>query len=589
MRAIAGVLSLLLVLGLLVVTNDPSVATNSCPLPAGGQIVDLTDERLVGWDQGPNSFGHVHANVDAGMYRIMVASYDPHSAKSDQVQDGEQWYFRGYSDHAQVFTSPTTPDLDDSLDVATFTIADRVDLPALDAITAFHAHTGSNQPNSVAPLCIGFYQLDAPPPTVPVSASCPLTDGIVVEITSQKLLADSANRATYGPITVSIPAGTYDIALASFDDHTNKPDQDQHREHWFAALNGSEYESPSLGDLPEGKNYLTGVVAKGVSLPQGVNQITAKHAAYPSDRPESVAPICMAFVPQPALKTPEPPDSPDEEVPADTPDKETPADTPADTPDKAHDTPADTPTKQRTPADDDPPNNETPADDDPPNNETPADDDPPNNETPADDDPPNNETPADDDPPNNETPADDDPPNNETPADDDPPNNETPADDDPPNNETPADDDPPNNETPADDDPPNNETPADDDPPNNETPADDDPPNNETPADDDPPNNETPADDDPPNNETPADDDPPNNETPAGTPQSDDGSSRVQVLQETTDAETLGALPETGAKEWVLYLALIALMSGYGFLVAARRLESDLHTANLRRQITDLD
>ncbi|MBT8200225.1 MAG: hypothetical protein KJO36_06895, partial [Acidimicrobiia bacterium] len=296
-------------IGSVVVGGPSSQATSSCPLPDGGKIVFLTDQSLVGWSQGPNSFGPVSVNIDAGLYRVMAASYDPHSAKPDQVQTGEQWYFEGYKNHARTFRMPVTPDLPESQDVATYTVADRMELAATDALTAFHANTGTDEPNSVAPLCVGFYPIESAQPPVPTDAFCPLTSGIVVELTSAKLLADSSDRHSFGPIAVSIPAGTYDVTLASFDDHNNKPEQAQKQEQWraVATANGSVlWESPPIADLPEGQNYLTQLVASSVVFGSDVTGVIAQHAHAGINRPESVAPICMSFVPLTTTNTPEP-------------------------------------------------------------------------------------------------------------------------------------------------------------------------------------------------------------------------------------------------------------------------------------------
>ncbi|MBT8201496.1 MAG: hypothetical protein KJO36_13360 [Acidimicrobiia bacterium] len=59
-------------------------------------------------------------------------------------------------------------------------------------------------------------------------------------------------------------------------------------------------------------------------------------------------------------------------------------------------------------------------------------------------------------------------------------------------------------------------------------------------------------------------------------------------MDESTEPETLAALPDTGAREWILYLALLSLTAGYAFLATANRLETRVRVAALKHQITQI-
>lgn len=121
----------------------------------------------------------------------------------------------------------------------------------------------------------------------------------IVEISQDRLLANqSEDRAKIGPISTSIPAGNYKVTLASYDNHSSKPDQNQSKESWYLTLydNGSTVASSNpISDLPEGQDWFTQVVNDNLNLASDVSSVIAFHNAYPDSGPESVAPICAGF------------------------------------------------------------------------------------------------------------------------------------------------------------------------------------------------------------------------------------------------------------------------------------------------------
>ena len=151
----------------------------------------------------------------------------------------------------------------------------------------------------VAAMVVGFWFPNLDLKTVP-SPSCPLTGDVVVPLSEDLLLANRGEAASFfGPVDVDIPAGTYDIILASYDAHFIKVDQVQPHEQW--ALQGLDagivvFTSEATPDLPSDQETITAVVASGVALPE-LSALIARHAFYPDpeDNPNSIAPLCAAF------------------------------------------------------------------------------------------------------------------------------------------------------------------------------------------------------------------------------------------------------------------------------------------------------
>ncbi|MBT8246285.1 MAG: hypothetical protein KJN73_00585, partial [Acidimicrobiia bacterium] len=60
--------------------------------------------------------------------------------------------------------------------------------------------------------------------------SCPLPTApgaVVVDISDELMLAWDTAKSTAGPVPVSVPAGSWDVYLTSYDDHSNKTHQSQ--------------------------------------------------------------------------------------------------------------------------------------------------------------------------------------------------------------------------------------------------------------------------------------------------------------------------------------------------------------------------
>ncbi len=294
-------------------TGGTSTASVTCPLPSGpgSLVVEISDELMLAWDAGRSMAGPVSVALAAGSWDVYLASYDDHSNKTHQAQKHEQWYLEGWSAQAVVFRTATTPDLPESTDIESFFVGSVTNAQPIDQVLAVHAAYPSDEPHSVAPLCAAFY----PTGTTPIApAACPLPTGPgVVNISTELMLAWDADTATAGPVDFALPAGTWDVYLVSYDNHSAKTHQAQTQEQWYLQgwLAGSVvFTTPATADLPEDADYATFFVGS-LTTNLAVDQVKAFHAAYPSDQPHSVAPVCAAFM-----------------APGTTPDSTTPATTP---------------------------------------------------------------------------------------------------------------------------------------------------------------------------------------------------------------------------------------------------------------------
>lgn len=95
----------------------------------------------------------------------------------------------------------------------------------------------------------------------------------------------------------SIPAGTYDITLVSYDDHSGEATQSA--EQWFVTMkdvNGSIVGwSREIDDLPDGQQFLTQIVNSGYRVSRPITALIANHITVYDSGQHSVIPVCVAF------------------------------------------------------------------------------------------------------------------------------------------------------------------------------------------------------------------------------------------------------------------------------------------------------
>ena len=113
-----------------------------------------------------------------------------------------------------------------------------------------------------------------------------------VEFDGVRLLNDGANN-TAGPFSIDLPAGTYDVTIVSYDDHTGQPDiGTQPNEQFVVELNNG-YTSPASVDIPDAINSAT--ITHGGQSIGAATSLTLRHVG--TGGINSVDPRCVGFTP----------------------------------------------------------------------------------------------------------------------------------------------------------------------------------------------------------------------------------------------------------------------------------------------------
>lgn len=118
-----------------------------------------------------------------------------------------------------------------------------------------------------------------------------------------RLLNDGISNNA-GPFSISMPAGTYDITLHSFDDHVDHPGQvEQTQEQWYFTLD-SGYTSPASSDIPDDGTSTVDTFTDVVI--EASTAISVHHLGQGGVN--SVAPMCVGFT---TVVTPPPVEEPE--------------------------------------------------------------------------------------------------------------------------------------------------------------------------------------------------------------------------------------------------------------------------------------
>ncbi|MCH8889254.1 DUF5011 domain-containing protein [Patescibacteria group bacterium] len=168
-----------------------------------------------------------------------------------------------------------------------------------------HIVLTNNRPNRTLIVLNQIKDVVPPPPPPPSAPSCSLATGndiTIVNFPSGKIRSDQTlSNATAGPVSTSLPAGSYEVSLMAWDGYTNRVNTSQPKETYFARLgfNGaSVVDSSPTSDLTDNvvEATFSGVVDSSLVLPTIVNEVTAYHEVYPdTSNANSVVPICASF------------------------------------------------------------------------------------------------------------------------------------------------------------------------------------------------------------------------------------------------------------------------------------------------------
>jgi hypothetical protein len=114
--------------------------------------------------------------------------------------------------------------------------------------------------------------------------------------TNQLLATGSLAEATSSPISVSLPAGIYNITASSFDAHsTRQVFQNQQQEQFYLRLSNGQTTN-RISDLPETSDSLTEQIDANFAVTSNITSLIAQHAEYPDPvEPNSIIPVCVAF------------------------------------------------------------------------------------------------------------------------------------------------------------------------------------------------------------------------------------------------------------------------------------------------------
>ncbi|KKW20076.1 MAG: hypothetical protein UY63_C0002G0035, partial [Parcubacteria group bacterium GW2011_GWA2_51_10] len=175
--------------------------------------------------------------------------------------------------------------------------------------TAFGQHTTGGAKSSTASWANARQASAAIAVYAIVTPSCPLqpqAGRTIVILGANQQQGDvfirsdqTAADAKLGPAAALLAAGTYNVTLASYDDHVSKPLDVQPNESWFVRLydagNTLVAFSNAISDLPNNQDTLTELVQSGLVVSSPIASLDAFHAVYPDANPNSIVPICVAF------------------------------------------------------------------------------------------------------------------------------------------------------------------------------------------------------------------------------------------------------------------------------------------------------
>ena len=95
----------------------------------------------------------------------------------------------------------------------------------------------------------------------------------------------------------SIPAGSYDITLVSYDSHNGEATQSA--EQWFLFIKNKAGSpigwSHEIGDLPDGQQLLAQTVNVNYRVTEAIAAVTASHTIVYDSGQHSIIPLCAAF------------------------------------------------------------------------------------------------------------------------------------------------------------------------------------------------------------------------------------------------------------------------------------------------------
>ncbi len=143
----------------------------------------------------------------------------------------------------------------------------------------------------------------------PLSEACPFVPALnrtIISFGNKKIFANRTPAETYvGPVSVTVPSGTYVVSLASYDGYTGRRTAVQTSERWFLELANStqKVESGIIADVPDPTNSdyakIEEMVNQALYIPFDVTHAYARHAVVfggiSGTGANSLNPICASL------------------------------------------------------------------------------------------------------------------------------------------------------------------------------------------------------------------------------------------------------------------------------------------------------
>jgi len=162
-------------------------------------------------------------------------------------------------------------------------------------------------------LDAGYRNTDKPYCGVLIKPQCPYTpnDGTVVQFGSERIFSSRGEASSRTSAqTVNLPAGEYEVRLASWDGYEGRQNVSQPNEKYKVVLaNGGNIITQSNDTVDLADNVKTalfkGQVNNKLTVSSNVTSIYALHSVYPDNSsPNSLHPICAVFVPKEVVPAP---------------------------------------------------------------------------------------------------------------------------------------------------------------------------------------------------------------------------------------------------------------------------------------------
>ncbi|NBD74087.1 hypothetical protein GVX82_03530 [Patescibacteria group bacterium] len=282
-----------------------------CPIEEaeGRTIVDFDGRLLSGRGAAKARTDAVATALPAGTYSVTLAAWDGYVGREDVSQPTETYRVVAVASDGTETRSNESPDVTDNVReaevVAQVHDQNFVLTQAATEVFAQHGAPGdTSSANSVNPICVAFDVVAEEPEEEPVAPACPLSDGVIVEFSDERLLSGRGHdRARSADYAVDLAPGTYEVELVAWDGYLGREHVTQPTEQYKVIAGGVHTGATSDVADQVREAVARDVVNTELVLSEAVTSVHAKHATWQStDTANSVVPICASFTKKEAPK-----------------------------------------------------------------------------------------------------------------------------------------------------------------------------------------------------------------------------------------------------------------------------------------------